>query len=82
MQKTNNDSQISGSAITSTSCYYPDGSLFYAETPSQWAHDGNPSCPTMATMLSGAQAPPSHATAYYYDLDGDQVKDHNAQGMQ
>jgi len=74
VEKTNNDTQITGAAITSMSCYYPDGSLFYTETPSQWSKDGNPPCPTMATMLTGAQSPPQHADSYYYDLDGDQIK--------
>jgi RHS repeat-associated protein len=73
VQKTNNDSQLQGT-FTSMSCYYPDGSLFYTETPSQWANDGNPTCPSMQTMLSGLQSPPTHATAYYYDTDGNQKK--------
>lgn len=72
-ERTNNDAVIGG-AITSMSCYYPDGSVFYTETPSQWAADSNPPCPTMQTMLSGTQSPPDHATGYYYDLDGDQTK--------
>jgi RHS repeat-associated protein len=76
VEKTNNDSSISGAAITSTSCYYPDGSLFYTETPSQWANESpqDPACPSMQTMLSGPQSAPQHATAYYYDYDGDVIK--------
>jgi RHS repeat-associated protein len=64
VQKTENDASIplTGSSF---SCYYPDGSLLYTETPSQHAADGNHNC---------TSTPPDNATAYYYDLDGDQVK--------
>jgi YD repeat-containing protein len=72
-QRTNNDAVIAG-VITSMSCYYPDGSLFYTETPSQWANDNNPNCPTASTLLAGPVSPPQHATAYYYNADGDQIE--------
>jgi RHS repeat-associated protein len=64
VQKTENDASIplTGSSF---SCYYPDGSLLYTETPSQHAADGNHNC---------TSTPPANATAYFYDLDGDQVK--------
>ena len=74
IQKTNNDAQFPTWTVTSMSCYYPDGSLFYTETPSQWVNDTKPPCPSIQTMLSGPQTPPQHATAYYYDLDGNQIK--------
>lgn len=72
-QKTENDSTIplTGSSF---SCYYPDGSLLYTETPSQHDADGNLSCPTVTRLLQGGYAPPARANAYYYDLDGDQVE--------
>jgi YD repeat-containing protein len=70
-QKTENDPTISGSSF---SCYYPDGSLFYAETPSQHDTDGDPNCPSVSAMLGGSYNAPAKATAYSYDLDGDQVQ--------
>jgi Domain of unknown function (DUF6531) len=72
-QRTENDSTIplSGSSF---SCYYPDGTLLYTETPSQHDADGNLSCPTTSRLLQGGYTPPSRANAYYYDLDGDQVE--------
>jgi YD repeat-containing protein len=73
-QRTNNDATITNAVITSMSCYYLDGSLFYTETPSQWANDDNKSCPSISTLLAGSASPASHATAYYYDTDGDQVE--------
>jgi YD repeat-containing protein len=73
-KRSNNDATITNAAITSMSCYYADGSLFYTETPSQWANDSNPSCPSTSSLLAGNVSPPSHATAYYYDTDGDQVR--------
>lgn len=73
VQTTENDSQIplSGSAFT---CHYPDGSALYSETPSQHHADQAGGCPSMSTLLSGPYNPPANATAYYYDMDGDQVK--------
>jgi YD repeat-containing protein len=73
-QRTNNDATITNAVITSMSCYYPDGSLFYTETPSQWTSDTNPICPSTSTLLGGPASPPSYATAYYYDADGDQIE--------
>jgi YD repeat-containing protein len=73
-QRTNNDATITNAAITSMSCYYLDGSLFYTETPSQWANDGSLNCPTASKLLAGPVSPPSSATAYYYDADGDQIE--------
>lgn len=72
-QRTNNDAVIAG-AITSMSCYYPDGSLFYTETPSQWGADSSPPCPSTSALLAGPVSPPPHADAFYYDTDGDQVE--------
>lgn len=72
-KKTENDATIPLSA-SSFSCYYPDGSVFYTETPSQHDTDGDPTCPSTQTMLGGSVSPPKIATAYFYDLDGDQVK--------
>jgi RHS repeat-associated protein len=72
--KTENDPKIQNAAITSYSCHYLDGSLFYTETPSQHAADGNPSCPAASALLAGNVTPPTRANAYYYDLDGDEVK--------
>jgi YD repeat-containing protein len=71
--KTQNDPTITNAAITSYSCHYADGSLFYTETPSQWAADKNPACPGTNKLLQGGVIPPSNATAYYYDFDGDPV---------
>jgi RHS repeat-associated protein len=72
-QSTQNDASIplSGSSF---SCHYPDGSMLYTETPSQHDADGDPPCPTTATLLTGPSTPPQHATAYYDDLDGDQIE--------
>ena len=74
ISKTQNDPTIANAVITSYSCHYPDGSLLYTETPSQWAADGNPTCPSTTHLLNGNFTPPTKANAYYYDLDGDQVK--------
>jgi YD repeat-containing protein len=73
MQRTENDPtlSLSGSSFT---CHYADGSTFYTESPSQHDADGDPSCPSTTTLLSGNVAPPSKANTYFYDLDGDQVK--------
>ncbi len=72
MQRTENDSTIplSGSSFT---CHNPDGSVLYTE-PSQHDADSDPPCPSTKTLLGGNFTPPSKATAYYYDTDGDQVK--------
>jgi YD repeat-containing protein len=71
-QRTENDSTI-GNNMKSFTCYYPDGSIFYTETPSQ--HDVDQQlCPTTASLLAGPVSPPAEATAHYYDYDGDEVK--------
>ena len=73
VQSTENDSLIPLTE-SSMSCYYPDGSVFYTETPSQRHQDSDPTCPSTNTLLAGPASPQSHANAFYYDLDGDQVK--------
>lgn len=73
-KRTENDSGVPNATLNSFTCYYPDGSVFYTETPSQHVADNNPSCPTMASLLSGSVNPPVNAVAYYYDTDGDQVQ--------
>ena len=60
-------------ALNSFTCYYPDGAVFYTETPSQHAADGNPACPSVPNLLSGPVTPPPNAVNYSYDTDGDQV---------
>lgn len=55
-------------------CNYPDGSLFYTETPSQHANDNGQTCPTTQTMLGGGVTAPPYATSYQYDTDGDQLQ--------
>lgn len=78
VSKTENDPTIPNAAMTSHSCYYPDGSLFYTETPSQYASDSNPVCPTVQTLITDIQtntlSPPSNAMFYQYDLDGNEVE--------
>jgi RHS repeat-associated protein len=71
---TQNDSQITNAALTSLTCYYPDDSVFFTETPSQYAADSSPSCPSTSQMLAGSVSPQQHATAHYYDLDGDEIE--------
>jgi YD repeat-containing protein len=73
-ERTENDASISGNKIKSFTCYYPDGSVFYTETPSQHDTDGNLLCPTTSSLLQGSDTPPAEATAHYYDYDGDEVK--------
>jgi RHS repeat-associated protein len=73
VQTTENDSVIPLTE-SSMSCYYPDGSVFYTLTPSQRNQDGDPTCPSTTTLLGGPASPKPHASAFYYDLDGDQVK--------
>lgn len=71
--RTENDSSIplSGTAFT---CRYPDGSVFYTETPSQHDADGDGGCPSVNALLNGNATAPAHAATYYYDLDADQIK--------
>jgi YD repeat-containing protein len=73
MQRAENDPTIplSGSSFT---CHYPDGSILYTETPSQHDADGDSSCPSTQTLLGGSFSPPSKATSFFYDTDGNQVK--------
>ncbi|MGC2649247.1 MAG: DUF6531 domain-containing protein [Candidatus Cybelea sp.] len=73
VQSTENDTLIPLTE-SSMSCYYPDGSVFYTETPSQRHQDSDPTCPSTNSLLAGPASPQSHANAFYYDLDGDQVK--------
>jgi YD repeat-containing protein len=73
-ERTENDTIPNVTAVlNSFTCHYPDGSVFYTETPSQHAADGNLSCPSVPTLLSGPVTPPPNATAFSYDTDGDQV---------
>lgn len=55
------------------SCYYPDGSLLYTETPSQHHADGGGGCPS-TSQLASSYNPPPYATAYWYDTDGDELR--------
>src|SRR5580700_1344341 len=73
-KRTENDSGVQNAALNSFTCYYPDGSVFYTETPSQHSEDNNPACPTTNALLGGTVTPPANAVAYYYDTDGDQVQ--------
>jgi RHS repeat-associated protein len=73
-KRTENDSVINPQGITSYTCYYPDGSVFYTESASQHHFDAGGDCPTTSQLLSGPRVPPTYATAYYYDVDGDQVQ--------
>ena len=73
--RTQNDPTIPNAAITSYTCRFPDGSVFYTETPSQHAADGNPNCPTTNNLLNNPSfSAPTKSTWYQYDLDGDQIQ--------
>jgi RHS repeat-associated protein len=75
ISRTQSDSKVPNAALISYSCYYPDGSLFYTETPQQHAKDNNQTCPDIGILLSNPNtAPPDAAMSYLYDLDGDQVQ--------
>jgi YD repeat-containing protein len=78
-EQTENDPTISGNDITSFTCYYPDGSVFYTETPSQHGADGG-NCPSTSSLLQGSVTPPAEATAHYYDYDGDEVESASYKG--
>ena len=71
-ERVENDPTI-GSKMKSFTCYYPDGSVLYTETPSQHDADGN-LCPSIASLLSGSFTVPAEATVHYYDYDGDETK--------
>ncbi|MBV9719277.1 MAG: hypothetical protein JOZ77_08155 [Candidatus Eremiobacteraeota bacterium] len=74
MERTENEPTINNAAINSFSCYYPDGTILFTETPSQHAADGNPNCPSIASLLAGPFTAPANATVYSYDTDDDQVQ--------
>ncbi len=59
--------------VTSYSCYNVDGSIFYSESAKQNALDSSPSCPSEQQFNNGTATPPTHATAYGYDADGNAV---------
>lgn len=75
-QRVENDSTISPNNMKSFTCYYPDGSVFYTETPQQHVADGNLPCPMTASLLQESANPtaPSEATSHYYDYDGDEIR--------
>lgn len=78
-ERIENDTTI-GTKMLSFTCYYPDGSVFYTETPSQHDADGNQLCPSTSSLLSGSVTPPAQATAHYYDYDGDETKSYSYKG--
>ena len=59
--------------VTSYSCYNVDGSIFYSESAKQNALDSSPSCPSEQQFNNGTATPPTYATAYGYDADGNAV---------
>ncbi|MGA8099570.1 MAG: DUF6531 domain-containing protein, partial [Candidatus Cybelea sp.] len=61
-------------SVSSFTCHFLDGSVFYTETPAQHEADNDPSCPGRTALEDGNVTPPKKATSYSYDLDGDQVK--------
>lgn len=73
-QRTENDSTIPGNNMKEFTCYYPDGSILYTETPAQHAADNSDLCPGTAALLQGPAVIPAQATVHYYDYDGDEVK--------
>jgi YD repeat-containing protein len=79
-RRTENDPTISGNNISSFTCYYPNASVFYTETPSQHAADGSPSCPSTTSLLQGSYSPPAQATVHYYDFDGNDTESVGYQG--
>jgi YD repeat-containing protein len=73
--RTENDPTIQNAVMSSYTCHYPDGSVFYTETPSQHSEDSNPPCPSPTTLLANPnQSAPTYATSYQYDVDGDQTE--------